>query len=383
MTGIRDTTPCTAILVHGTWGRGFVPKPYDRAAPRWFEPGAPFRDRLVAALARHGSPAPKFVEHHWSGRNSIAERDAAGAGLADLIRNIRAADPAERIVLIGHSHGGNILLRAMARLGPEARGIEMATLATPFVELLPNAFYFRDNVIVTVGAILLLSGFALMTGIWTGPNWALSGALCLVTAAFAWRTLAGGMDSKRIERAERRSTALVEMTRHPRLDGSDGALLVVRGVDDEASLTLAAGAIVARLSNFLDRALWPFVIGAIVVFSLFPLVHILSMSIDSLSGLYGVIEPYRGLATGAVVALGAIFFLANLCVTVAPAGYGRELFLHSADIEINAQSVPDGVNAMVRTLARGTTQDPRLRHSIYDEPDCAEIIARWLHQRRK
>src|SRR5215831_1094741 len=113
-------------LVHGTWPRGFFPKlfrfkqwmrgliglrqPWE-PPPFWFEEGSPFRARLSAKLfdIPHKITPPLL----WSGANSIFERDKTAHVLAAHLSAEHAEHPQAAQLVIAHSHGGNIALRAL------------------------------------------------------------------------------------------------------------------------------------------------------------------------------------------------------------------------------------------------------------------------------
>src|SRR5262249_44113255 len=123
-------------LVHGTWGRGFL-----WSRPLWFEGGSPFRTRLSAEL--NGIPH-KFTPLLWSGANSIFVRDKTAHALAEHLSAEHAERPQATQLVIAHSHGGNIALRALHQLqqrdasqlsGGEKQTPLVVTLATPFVEV--------------------------------------------------------------------------------------------------------------------------------------------------------------------------------------------------------------------------------------------------------
>src|SRR5262245_29667993 len=107
---------CSIILVHGTWGRGFFPKrrqvsllpPSDRW---WLEEGSQCHAGLVEALksASLNWPIRAFL---WSGANSIHARDCAARELSQQLRK-DLQDPDATAVIIAHSHGGNVALRAL------------------------------------------------------------------------------------------------------------------------------------------------------------------------------------------------------------------------------------------------------------------------------
>jgi pimeloyl-ACP methyl ester carboxylesterase len=111
-----STTP-HFFLVHGTWGR----------AARWA------RETSVlptAIRAKFGEVT--FHIFKWSGGNNHDERCRAAELLEREIKNVRASFPHAPIFLIGHSHGGNVCVRASYKATPLAG---LVTLATPFIHV--------------------------------------------------------------------------------------------------------------------------------------------------------------------------------------------------------------------------------------------------------
>src|SRR5204863_9262977 len=137
----------------GTWPRGLFPRfvqfkqrlreltrrrrPW-KPPPFWFEEGSPFRVRLSAEL--HHIPH-KITPLLWSGANSIRVRDETAHILAEYLSAEHTEHPHATQLVIAHSHGGNIALRALhhlqardARQQSEADNANplLVTLATPF-----------------------------------------------------------------------------------------------------------------------------------------------------------------------------------------------------------------------------------------------------------
>jgi hypothetical protein len=114
---------------YGRWPGGFVPKNL------WFADGSEFRNRLTAALSKRGLSA-QISQFLWSGANSVRERDRAAHQLVEHIRAKQSDCPDSTQVVIAHSHGGNVVLRALDQLGVTGDEIFIVTIATPFVEIL-------------------------------------------------------------------------------------------------------------------------------------------------------------------------------------------------------------------------------------------------------
>jgi hypothetical protein len=244
-------------LVHGTWGRGFFPKPRRAAqTPFWFAEGSPFVARLHTEL---GDIPHKVNRLIWSGANSIFERDKVAHVLAEHLSAEHAEHPEATQLVIAHSHGGNITLRALHLLqrasvltGADIANPLLVTLATPFIEIHQVDFGRRSELLVTwLPAFFVGLQFIVLI------TWAVSflpttalplDALKLVMVVGAIVT---GFDWWVYRRAaparKKRLDALEDATRLGKLTPSQ-RLLVIRAIDDEASLALALGTIVNYLT---------------------------------------------------------------------------------------------------------------------------------------
>jgi hypothetical protein len=123
-------------LVHGTWGRGFLPgislNPFCRKQ-RWFDEGSSFREHLAACLSEH-SLEFEVSPFLWSGSNSFRARDRAAERLAEHLRAQKEQHPKTACLVIAHSHGGNVVIQALKHLCG-LRGLFIATIATPLRKL--------------------------------------------------------------------------------------------------------------------------------------------------------------------------------------------------------------------------------------------------------
>src|SRR5262249_9551960 len=116
-------------LVHGTWPHGFFPR-LRRRGPLWFEEGSPFLAQLGAEL--DGIPH-KINALQWTGANSVNERDAVAHRLAENLSAEHSEHPQAIQLIIAHSHGGNIALRALRHLQTRDGLQHGADGAAPFV----------------------------------------------------------------------------------------------------------------------------------------------------------------------------------------------------------------------------------------------------------
>src|SRR5215468_3962074 len=136
-------------LVHGTWGRGFFPRRQRQDRPPfWFEERSPFLAHLSAEL---GDIPQKIKPLLWSGANSIFVRDKTAYVLAEHLSAEHAEHPQATQLVIAHSHGGNIALRALNHLQKheEAKSSNplVVTLAAPFIEIHQANFGNRPTII--------------------------------------------------------------------------------------------------------------------------------------------------------------------------------------------------------------------------------------------
>jgi len=144
-------------LVHGT----FATK-----AP-WASEGSNLCSKIRSALA----PEHKvdFFSFNWSGKNSNQARFSASEELAQVLKEQETLYPGKKKIIIAHSHGGNIAMYALKKLGNAKAKFSLVTMATPFLNSKVRSF--ENNIethIILVPLLLCAIGFFLMLwmGIW-------------------------------------------------------------------------------------------------------------------------------------------------------------------------------------------------------------------------
>lgn len=169
-------------IVHGTFAAHY----------RWWRLGGAggegagtFADRLESALARRGlagtvwKPALDagwdYDAFGWSGRNRHEDRVNGGHALAvqlnALAESIGASDEDPLVVnLIGHSHGGNVVLEALPRLSPFVRPGRIVLLGTPLLTFRPTLRIVRLALallllFVVVSLAVFVTGTFLVPGV--------------------------------------------------------------------------------------------------------------------------------------------------------------------------------------------------------------------------
>jgi hypothetical protein len=369
--------------------RGIIP----RKRPLWFEEGSSFRTMLTACLGEKDICC-KINAFTWSGANSIWERDKAASRLAKLLEEAGRTNQGAPQLIIAHSHGGNVALRALSRLAPnslkrhtEQRKPLLVTMATPFIEVFPVHSISQYTVLTRLLILMVFTmGFsvALSYGVQTGwvSSWLgilLNGA-ALVGFFYLWiRSKIGSF---------RREQIVHELMDATRLKSDNaGGLLVLRAIDDEASLTIAFGAILNRTIPIIAVllvaafAIGVNVIGAVIAAGNWRQVEeIFGQQSSFLETFFNlaffishIILEYTNfplfvywLIPGLLILLFAGRFV-----------YGREMVTAPFESQVNSQSTPDGtcisnvITLMPSRVSRG------LRHKIYDHESILGVIANW------
>jgi hypothetical protein len=424
---------CSIILVHGTWGRGIFPKmsdlsrSYFRATKGWFEEGSQFCSRLDAALKNDSLdwPIRAFL---WSGANSVHARDCAARDLSNQLRE-DLKDPDTTAVIIAHSHGGNVALRALQDLDPKAGRIRVITLATPFLRVFARRslqlssdvkFLMLSAIWMMLLASLLGLDFVCQT---LGLETPLTTRNTLVVEIL---TVLSGVAAffimewlSQVFTNPHAALAIEELTHYDTKGTAAPRMLVIRGVDDEASLSLAAGSIGSRLSFLTLVAVFPTIstVGWLIVFVSQPLGFFVSQPLGFRLGLWAAGLVLVALPLGAL----AFFFLPGAFKSFF---FGREFLFNAMTCDIAVDTVPDTlcqVEAITLRPVEAASSKPRalerpfslrwmleislleireiyfhifqstigparskpswqLRHGIYNHPNCVDEIVRWLRR---
>jgi hypothetical protein len=159
--------------------------------------------------------------------------------------------------------------------------------------------------------------------------------------------------------------ALREATRLGKVSAQQ-RLLVIRAIDDEASLALALGAIFNYITA---RSL------AFLFYLLFSLLSLLFYHYALLRYLWDIpLWFLRALGEGflalTIMLLGALMISRSV--------HGRELALSPIECQINTQSAPDAddVSKVITLVSRRYVTS--LRHGIYEHENCAKAISDWV-----
>ena len=145
-------------------------------------------------------------------------------------------------------------------------------------------------------------------------------------------------------------------------------LLIIRAIDDEASLTLALGTIV----NYTTRR---FIVLSFLVF----VIVSNSLYLPRFGFFAQLADHSWALILTPVLTIIALLMTLFGMLMVSRSVHGRELAVSPIECQINTQSAPDAVDlSKIVTLVSRTYAKSR-RHGIYDHEDCAKTISDWVH----
>jgi hypothetical protein len=410
----QDAHPLRFILIHGTWGRGFFPKlnvPYKKKS--WIDIGSEFASQLLSSFRHHDTAIYAF---HWSGSNSIIERNSAATALRGHIRELLKKEVKSTFVLIAHSHGGNVALMAME---PSFHSrVLVITLGTPFLRmsssrvtvgvywltvlcyLVPLAALSSLVVAGTLAAdtsLLVTTIFLLAPPFERGVTemaindpvfFLVYWVVLLFTAWSTWRaiSLISQIARHKADLASSRyGSRLRDLTNYE--VRSNQRLLVLRSIQDEAALSLGIASAIIVL-----RRLWQSMMRTTLTFSLLippfigffamtgyisrfgfalPIVDYLNVNFSSL------LELVKFLLTG-VLSLGLSTTAVGLISSLFRTCFGRELIWLSDYYEVDATAAPDIDGQLTISTLEASTSLGGLRHRLYENSGICAQMANWI-----
>jgi hypothetical protein len=257
-------------LVHGTFAKH---APWTREGPLW--------DQLSDTAKLHGTTL--FKRFCWSGSNSHSDRLTAGEALQKELIEVAEKFSNVRNYIIGHGHGGNVMLYATKEKEVSENITGMITMATPFIAVrrrkLPKLVLLAGLAIAIAGAFEAYLFFTTAGETASEPSllvailvlvW-LSGTLLSTLLyrpygkAFGlgklFTLLRRGKNSEAIINEELQRLKLTpddEKVMQKRYD----KILVVRPIGDEASMSL----IVAQFLSWFENRILTFMSSKVIGF---------------------------------------------------------------------------------------------------------------------
>ncbi len=115
------------ITVHGTFDGD---QGQEKAADQWWRSGSDFLEEFIDGLGV--SKRPHIEEFIWSSENSDVDRNGASKALISTLK--KALSKAEQVIVIAHSHGGNIVAQSLAHGRLNLNRISAISVGTPFLK---------------------------------------------------------------------------------------------------------------------------------------------------------------------------------------------------------------------------------------------------------
>jgi hypothetical protein len=405
-----------AYLVHGTWPRGgFLRHRHQRwfkPLPAWSDDGSDFRRAIEA-----GVPGIVCRSFDWTGENSEVDRRKEAIRFAErLEEDLRKEEVPVCIVVVAHSHGGNVALWALGRLDEELRSkiAGLATMATPFLSFMPHRLNEAEVAQLKsirtgryiMGIMLLSLVCAPVQYIYDPPPELPRFMLIPLMALMA----VGIACLYRFMRRQRTTIKYLEENQ-PRTPPALASFLALRAPADEATRVITVADTAARLMG----GLWILVRWYVrltpwaaprrwrrTMRKMAPWVALACAAMGAWIALAPreVIQQEGGLpwALAAVFLLGASSFLfvpliwfvgmglANMIAeftrAFAAIGFGGDAALLSIANEVGAESLPLSPKGNLEMLPVGA-DDREMRHSLHAMPVARERLIGWILERRE
>jgi hypothetical protein len=256
---------------------------------------------------------------------------------------------------------------ALSHAEETAQSHFVVTLATPFIEVHQADFGDRPSrvrVAISVSIVTLFWLLALApVGPFSSPILIFTAVVFLLYGFVSWywifRRATAFARQNKVE-------ALTDATRFGHIRSAQAQrLLVIRAIDDEASLALALGAI-------FDYAITKTIMYYFMVLP--ALISPLLFMLDLLPW-----KPSEGWSYNAAQVVGyALIIMLLGALAVSRSIHGRELAVSPMECQINTQSVPDAsdLSQVVTLISHSYVKS--LRHGIYEHENCTTAISDWI-----
>jgi hypothetical protein len=364
--------PHVITLVHGTFAKNAA----------WCKTDSP----LCQAISRALGHDVAFIPFVWSGRNSFRDRQLATDELVNHFTKLRASHPHCKHSAIAHSHGGNILVNAIARF---PAGLDSAIcLATPFfvIQARPEGLliekYLQMICLTIIGVIpgsIIYLGMKHLSYLASGRPYKIAWAvMSIVTPVFVYM---GVKKAQYLNLAVFKSINERLLASGTKKLTSAHKVLLMRSPRDEATLSLGVVTftnwLIDQIRNLVilleNKLLHPLFSSTVVSALTFIVVIYLFYEHHTLIYLLFTIWCIS-------VVLGLAFLLSNAFLSF---GFGVDVFLGVWRTRISVESSPPGL--WFTYVVNAGRREAGMRHSLpYSSPEAIAVIVSWLtHDHRK
>jgi hypothetical protein len=379
---LGDDIPGTVVtLVHGTWARG----------SRWPD--------LERAL-KSGLPEPVLVRYfEWSHRNSVIERNRAAKALSEELTVTFGRYPGAYHCVIGHSHGGAVVVKALGDSNLQNRVDAVACLATPFIAAERRAIATPLLLAAVWLSPLYVLSVVPFWAIVVNPNLSPAGftrhTYGPVVAGIAFYVLIALIWAAR-KYAARTGSEVLQALSYGDLTTLREKLLIMRASADEASLALTfvqafawlnslAWDTVQRAASWVTRIPFGSKKRAMVSAALFLASMATGLALDAASApaaavLITVIPMYVAFVSSFIAIIPLSLLVPFSAVCLFPFG-GLALAVNGPLLLLSAEPTPPGRWNVIQLAP--LKQRKGLRHSaLYQSTEAIEALMAWLRQRR-
>jgi len=368
------------IAVHGT----FAPN------ASWTKPDAPLCRTLDQAL--HGNAAQLICHRiEWSGANQVAARMAAIADLRTRVQAVLSANPLRHLILVGHSHGGNIAFK-VAQEFMAYENLRLVTLATPFLIAQPRPLGQLFSIAWPLLAVLPVCLGLAVVAFLLPAHWlpAVAGALAVLAWGF-YRFVSSypriEADNLALMQTVPQLTGLDALARKTLIisragDEADGALKVAALINSWVARTVCGGSIFTEFNEweaFIRRFVGKFPPGTppnevleellqpVYLWRLAPEIWRLINTATSLTSIVQLVLQIGAIAAGK--------FLLLLLRGAVGTGTGAT----ATTMLVTSSETPPGEWLHVQSLPSANDGGVLLSHSqIYSDPHVLQRMAQWL-----
>ncbi|MFM0397268.1 lipase family protein [Paraburkholderia phytofirmans] len=382
-------------LVHGTFARG----------SKWTKPGSKIRARIAAEIGG----TVHFKVFKWSGFNTFSARRQAAHRLANELDESANAWRSASQIIVSHSHGGNVALKALILCRTPNPPIGLVCISTPF--LVATKVSLPVSLKVAPSILLLATFVTIILGALAAFTPVLNGSVVLATVG---ASLVGGM---LIVSGEKMFRWESELTHHIHNGDPDefkslyDKVLIIRQPADEASALLATAHFASWtsahiLSAFLAltdfgirgrqrlnvsrsrKLMFLAVLGGAIQLTYMSFVteNPLFKGAEFIAYILAVITIFGlllAVLSGLCIAVAVAFIAMSLCTAAA---MGWELLIIGPGLRVTAESSPLGTWRIVTLQPESDTGKRisirRLTHSLlYQDSKGLEVIVRWIVSR--
>ena len=366
------------ILVHGTFAKN---------AP-WTRQDSQFCQKLRARIQNE----VVFESFNWSGENSHFSRIEAADELLNVL-NSHVSNTYEQKIIIAHSHGGNIALYALGKMGEQAAEFHLVTMATPFLNVSKRDYQILIKVLaviisLTLALLLVISlGFALT--FFPKSLVLMSGLLAFLCCYFLFPKLSRILKRKNSELDAKVDNLVSQLSISDNVNSKE--MLVVIDERDEISFWFT---LLLKIWNTIDSVQFVIFIIALVTLGY----GILNFIKDLISNLFSAQHSFHHVIEVLTVDVAVVFSFALVCASILlvtviintilyiplrsnMAILGNETWLHRVFIKIKPSIIPDKYIKYTSIIKhRSGLFNHSLKHSIYNQDGVISYIVAWIER---